>query len=190
MNPAFERALEARLLWMQVRCYGSLGFHRLAGISARKAYCIVEYLAMDQARCDLPYASPYGSLCPTVLKDVPKLASLYEEAWIYEKRFVEEEREAADQRLRMEQSKTYANTCIERNDWSALDLPSPEHLSAELYAGKPMRVSGHFLDYEDGIVWMDNPYGVEGCLGEEPTVALCRQFLTRVARGGMYGPEP
>ncbi|MEE4672806.1 hypothetical protein V2K57_07810 [Pseudomonas alliivorans] len=190
MNTAFERALEARLLWMQVRCYGSLGFHRLAGISARKAYYIVEDLAMHQARCDLPYASPYGSQSPTVLQDVPKLASLYEEAWIYEKQIVEEERAATGQHIRMQQSKAYANACIERNDWCALGLPSPEHLSGELYAGKPMRVSGHFLDYEDGIVWMDNPYGVEGCLGEEPTVALCRQFLTRVARGGMYGPEP
>ncbi|GGJ53097.1 hypothetical protein [Pseudomonas syringae] len=29
MNPAFEQALQARLLWMQVRSYGSLGFHRM-----------------------------------------------------------------------------------------------------------------------------------------------------------------
>lgn len=80
--------------------------------------------------------------------------------------------------------------CIERGDWAALDLPSPEALSADLFAGKSVCVDGYFLDYEDGVVWMDNPYGVEGCLGNEPTVALCRQFLTRIARGGMYGPEP
>ncbi len=42
MNPAFERASKARLLWMQVRCYGSLSLHHLAEIAARKACCIVE----------------------------------------------------------------------------------------------------------------------------------------------------
>ncbi|RMS43390.1 DSBA oxidoreductase [Pseudomonas ficuserectae] len=51
-------------------------------------------------------------------------------------------------------------------------------------------MDGHFLDYEDGIVWMDNPYGVEGCLGGEPTIQLCREFLITIAKGGMYGPEP
>ncbi|MFA0999379.1 MULTISPECIES: hypothetical protein [Pseudomonas syringae group] len=190
MNPAFEQALQARLLWMQVRSYGSLGFHRMAKIAARKAYWLVDALAKDQARCELPYAAPYGAKCPLVLSDVPRLAALYEQSWREEAQIVDEAREKAEERLRREQSKAYAIKCIESNDWKALDLPSPEHLSAELYAGRPMRVGGHFLDYEDGIVWMDNPYGVEGCLGEEPTIQLCRQFLTRVAKGGMYGPEP
>lgn len=190
MNPAFEQALKARLLWMQVRCYGSLGFHRMAGRAARQACWLVEELAMDQARCELPYASPYGSGCPTVLNDIPRLVGVYEQTWSEEKLIVEEERLVAAEKNREKQSKVYARGCVERNDWEALDLPSPEHLSAELYAGKPVRVSGHFLDYEDGIVWMDNPYGVEGCLGEEPTLHLCREFLTRIAMGGMYGPEP
>lgn len=83
----------------------------------------------------------------------------------------------------------FAKKCVESNDWKALDLPSPEHLSSELYAGKPMQIDGHFLLYKEGMVWMDNPYGVEGCLGREPTISLCRQFLVRIAMGGMYGPE-
>ncbi|MEE4733669.1 hypothetical protein V2K60_20845 [Pseudomonas alliivorans] len=190
MNSAFEQALKARLLWMQVRCYGSLGFHRMAGSAARHAYWLVEELAMGQVRCELPYTSTYGARCPTVLNDIPRLADLYEQAWSDEARIVEEERLSSAEQLLEEQSKVYARGCVDRNNWEALDLPSPENLSAELYAGKPARVKGHFLDYEDGIVWMDNPYGVEGALGEEPTVQLCRQFLTRVAMGGMYGPEP
>ncbi|RJX54084.1 hypothetical protein C6380_17330 [Pseudomonas syringae pv. actinidiae] len=35
-----------------------------------------------------------------------------------------------------------------------------------------------FLAYEAGVV--DNPYGVEGCMGEKPTLLLCRQFVTSV----------
>ena len=186
MNPAFEQALQARLLWMQVRSYGSLGLHREAGIFARKACWLVESLGVDQAHRGLPY----GADCPVLLSDVHRLAFLYESAWSYETQIIEEEREEAAEYQRSEQLKAHAQACIERNDWEALDLPTPEHLSAELYAGKPMRVDGHFLHYEDGFVWMDNPYGVEGCLGEDPTIQLCRKFLTRIAKGGMYGPEP
>nr|WP_228857602.1 hypothetical protein [Pseudomonas syringae]QOQ33438.1 hypothetical protein [Pseudomonas syringae pv. actinidiae] len=190
MNPAFESALEARLLWMQVRSYGSLGFHRMAGASARNAYWLVEKLARTQARCDLPYSNPYGAKCPILLSDVPRLADIYEQAWSDEAQTVDEERAEEAEFQQQEQAKAFAMACIQRNDWEALDLPTPEHLSAELYAGKPMRVDGHFLDYEDGVVWMDNPYGVEGCLGEEPTIQICREFLVTVAKGGMYGPEP
>lgn len=148
MNPAFEQALQARLLWLQVRSYGSLGFHQMAKDAANKAYWLVEELAMTQARCELPYASPYGAKCPLILSDVPRLALLYEHSWSEEAQIVEEERGEAAERLRREQSKAYAIKCIERNDWKALDLPSPENLSAELYAGRPMRVDGHLLDYE------------------------------------------
>jgi hypothetical protein len=190
MNPAFEQALQARLLWMQVRSYGGLGLHRRAGDFAREAYCVVERLAMNQARCVVPYAHPYGAKSPLLLRDVPRLADLYEQAYRDEAREVEDELYAAAQHHRLQENMRHALACIERNDWDALDLPTPEHLSAQLYAGTPMRVDGHFLHYEDGIVWMDNPYGVEGCLGEEPTLQLCRQFLTRLAKGGMYGPEP
>ncbi|MEB0221363.1 hypothetical protein [Pseudomonas sp. AB12(2023)] len=186
MNPAFEHALEARLLWMQVRSYGSLGFHGKAGFFARKAYKLIEELAVAEVR----RAVGYGASCPIILSDVPRLVSLYKQAWTDETEVVEQELEEAKQCSRREQATAHALCCIERNDWKALDLPSPEHLSAELYSGRPMRVDGHFLDYEDGVVWMDNPYGVEGCLGEEPTIQLCRQFLVRIAKGGMYGPEP
>lgn len=190
MNAAFEQALEARLLWMQVRSYGSLGFHRMAGVYAERAYILVEQLAIGQARCVLPWANPYGAACPLMLSDVPRLAFIYESVWREEALLVDQEQEEAAECQRRAQNRAHAVACIERNDWEALDLPTPEHLSAELYAGKPMRVDGHFLHYEDGVVWMDNPYGVEGCLGEDPTVQLCRQFLMRIAKGGMYGPEP
>jgi hypothetical protein len=192
MNPAFEEALQTRLLWMQVRSYGLLGFHHMAEAAAHEAYWRVERLAVNQARCDLPYAHPYGPKCPPLLHDVPRLAALYEHAYRDEASEVEEERKVAAQRLRQQEKTLHALACIGRNEWDALDLPTPEHLSAELYAGEGVRVDGHFLHYDsdDGVVWMDNPYGVEGCLGEEPTVALCRRFLTRIAKGGMYGPEP
>lgn len=68
-------------------------------------------------------------------------------------------------------------------------LPSPECLSATLYSGDSVTLEGHFLHYEDGIVWMDNPHGVLGALGREPSVELCRTFLDRLASGRMYGPE-
>lgn len=187
MKTAFEHALEARLLWMQVRSYGALGYHRLAKASAREAYRVVEMLAMHEARSTSPR---YSKNCPMMFSDVSKLACLYEHAWRDEVQEIEDEREEEAEYLRYEQAKAHALSCIAREDWEALELPSPELLSAELYAGKPMRVDGHFLDYEDGIVWMDNPYGVEGCLGEEPTIQLCREFLITIAKGGMYGPEP
>lgn len=192
MNRAFEEALQARFLWMQVRSYGLLGFHNMAEAFADEAYWRVERLAMDQARCDLPYAHPYGAQCPPLLRDVPRLAALYEQAYRDEAREVEQEREEATQRQKHREKEVHALACIQRNNWDALDLPTPEHLAAELYAGKGVRIDGHFLHYDsgDGVVWMDNPYGVEGCLGEEPTIALCRRFLTRIAKGGMYGPEP
>ena len=96
MNPAFEQALQARLLWLQVRSYGSLGFHQMARDAAHKAYWLVEELARTQARCELPYATyayPYGAKCPIILSDVPRLADLYEQAWSHEARVIEEERE-------------------------------------------------------------------------------------------------
>lgn len=190
MNTAFEMALEARLIWLQVRSYGALGLHHAAGCLAQDAYAIVEQLAENQARCELPYASPYGAICPLVLRDVSRLAELYEQAWNQGLMLVEEERQEMAERLRRKQFLARAEDCIARNDWTSLDLPSPEHLSAELYAGKVMRIEGHTLDFDEGVVWMDNPYGVPGCLGDEPTVQLCRQFLIRIAKGGMYGPEP
>lgn len=76
MNPTFEQALQARLLWVQVRSYGSLGFHQMAKIVANNAYWLVEELAMLQARCKMRYAVPYGARCRLILSDVPKLADL------------------------------------------------------------------------------------------------------------------
>tara|TARA_R110001592_G_scaffold47952_5_gene151527 strand:+ start:2745 stop:3008 length:264 start_codon:yes stop_codon:yes gene_type:complete len=75
------------------------------------------------------------------------------------------------------------------HDWESLFLPTPETLSDLLYTGEIVEIDGHVLQYENNYVWMDNPYGVEGGLGIEPTIDLCTKFLKRLAEGGMFGPE-
>jgi hypothetical protein len=201
MNQAFALALEARLTWMQVRSYGSLGFHRQAGLLATKTYRIVRRLAIQQARSVPHDSSLHGPACPALISDVPRLAEIYEYAWSDEHELIDDElnqeaqylewqREQALEKAQAEERRVFAQSCIERNDWDALKLPSPEHLSSELYAGKTMEVDQHSLVYEHDIVWMTNPYGVDGILGNHPTVELCREFLTTIGEGEMYGPEP
>jgi hypothetical protein len=201
MNQAFAQALEARLTWMQVRSYGSLGFHRQAGLLATKTYRIVRRLAIQQARSVRHDSSPHGPACPALISDVPRLAEIYEYAWSDEHELIEDElnheaqylewqREQAEEKAQAEQRRVFAQSCIERNDWEALKLPTPEHLSFELYAGKAMEVKQHSLLYEQSVVWMTNPYAVDGILGNHPTVAICREFLTTIAEGGIYGPKP
>ena len=80
------------------------------------------------------------------------------------------------------------DTCDNSPDWEALHLPTPDALSKQLYTGALVEVDGHVLHYYQGYVWMDNPYGVEGGLGTEPTIELCTRFLTRLAEGGIFGP--
>ncbi|WP_432262909.1 hypothetical protein [Cupriavidus sp. TMH.W2] len=79
---------------------------------------------------------------------------------------------------------------IAGNDWAGLDLPAPEALRATLLSGASTTVADHFLQYDDGVVWYCNPYGVDGLLGAEPDLALMRRFLTTVALGQIYGPTP
>lgn len=186
MHPSFEHALKARLMWMQVRAYGRLGFHQQAREIAQETYQLVWELALNEAF----YPRHYGGTVPPMIADIPRLAALYMKEWHLESRETEALREEIEASRRRKQAIAHAEDCIERNDWNALCLPTPEVLSEQLYTGEGIRVAGHYLHYDEGLVWMDNPYGVEGGLGQEPSVKLCRQFLTRVAKGGMYGPEP
>lgn len=186
MNNSFETALQARLLWIDVRCCVSIGLHVHSHRAARKASQLVEDLAKYEAR----HAERYGGNIPPLLDDVPQLADLYVETWRHESMRIEDELEAAEEKRAAVEEASHRRACIERDDWAALSLPTPEALSAHLYTGQSIVVDQHFLIYEEGFVWMDTPYGVESGLGNEPTLEVCRSFLETVGMGDFYGPEP
>lgn len=89
---------------------------------------------------------------------------------------------------------TRVSDLIKANDWAALDLPTPEELTASLASGESHSdINGHFVvyDQEDDMTWITNPYGVDGVLcNGVPTVNGIRSFLTDMARGVEYGPVP
>lgn len=128
--------------------------------------------------------------CPLLLVDVPALAEAYAEGvkgwadWRAE-REAERMAEAAEaaERLRVE-------TLVARDDWAALQLPTPQALSGRLLSGHVEQVCLHRLAYTDGVLWFTNPYGVDGALGGAPDVPQMRQFLTDMARQVTYGPTP
>jgi len=186
MNCSFEKALQARLLWIDVRCCESLGLLVHSHRAAHKARQLVEALAKHEAR----HANRYGGSVPPLLLDVPQLAELYVEAWGLESLRMEDELEAAYEERAAREDASHRRACIEREDWAALSLPTPSALSAHLYSGQSIVIDQHYLIYEEGFVWMDTPYGVESGLGNEPTLELCRSFLETVGMGDFYGPEP
>lgn len=189
MNNAFESALKARLLWMEVRyCEHILHFGSAAN-AAYKARQIAADLATKQAHLPIELAR-YGSSIPPMFNDVEELAEEYANHYDYAVRLLDDQREQEAEARAEALALAYAQECIDSENWAALSLPDPAELSRHLYTGKSITVAQHFIQYDKGYVWMDNPYGVEGGLGEEPTIELCRSFLETVATGGMYGPEP
>lgn len=191
MNESFEMALSARLLWMQKRCMEFIGFTQEAERFQDSALNLVCELASNEAHTVEEFQH-YGALVPQLLTDVPELCQEYEstyQSWMAD--FAEWEAED-DARRREREREVRAQDCIAREAWEELDLPTPAELSALLLAGESIRIEGHFLQYDstDGCTWMDNPYGVPGALGGLPTPKLARDFLVRVAKGGMFGPEP
>jgi hypothetical protein len=69
------------------------------------------------------------------------------------------------------------NALLAANNWGALDLPTPEALTASLLDGESQTVNGHFVDYDsdDCLTWYTNPYGVDGVLyNGPPTVERMR----------------
>ncbi|RBB97353.1 hypothetical protein C3E97_028265 [Pseudomonas sp. MWU12-2115] len=74
MNPSFEVALAARLLWMDVRCLEHVG-----GLDADiKAAVEAAYEAVDQlAVMETGALYRYGSSVPPLFLDVPELATRY-----------------------------------------------------------------------------------------------------------------
>ncbi|MCK1788690.1 hypothetical protein [Pseudomonas violetae] len=181
MNPSFEAALDARLHWMSVVSFkGITGFDALAQESEEAASCVVSDLAEYEAN----HFGRYGATVPPLFAEIPELAALYSRVFQSTARKVESER------LKLARQQK-AIACIKANAWHEILLPTPEELASDLQSGTDVSIEGHYLSYDedDRVVWVDNPYGVLGSLGEEPTVGLARTFLACVAMGGMFGPE-
>lgn len=105
----------------------------------------------------------------------------------------ETERQRAERKAERLRERERINALLAANDWSALDLPTPEALTATLSDGESETINGHFVDYdsEDGLTWYTNPYGIDGVLFDgRPTVEGVRAFLTHMAHGVQYGPSP
>jgi hypothetical protein len=74
--------------------------------------------------------------------------------------------------------------------------PPPQEALALLLAGKPLKVNGHRVIYDeadgaDGVTWYTNAYGLDGiiCPGK-PTLEVVTQFLDDMAAGIDYGMTP
>jgi hypothetical protein len=87
MNRAFEAALAARWLWMDVRCLESIGgLESEVEAAVQAAYAAVEQLAAGET-----FGFPrYGANVPPLLLDVPQLAEHYKLAY---ESYLEAERE-------------------------------------------------------------------------------------------------
>lgn len=74
MNPAFEKALAARSLWINVAVFSSIeGCDSQAEEALQEAYDAVHQLASD----DVLIHRHYGPRAPLLLLDVPELAEQY-----------------------------------------------------------------------------------------------------------------
>lgn len=111
MNRAFEAALAARLLWLNVRCFEGIdGLDTEVEAATQAAYDAVHELALDEVIT----WQHYGANVPPLLRDVPQLAEHYTRTYeLYRDGFavdLEEER----QRLEHEQNmQALANTYAE-----------------------------------------------------------------------------
>jgi hypothetical protein len=74
MNPSFEAALTARLLWIDVICLGGIEGVEEAVTAAVQAACEA---VNDLAACEVFGRSHYGPNVPLLLQDVPQLAMHY-----------------------------------------------------------------------------------------------------------------
>lgn len=191
MNEAFERALSARLHWMEKRYLENLGFLSLAQAAEEQSLSLVCELAGNEAHT-VEASQHYGATIPLLLSDVPELSQEYRETYDFWKAELDEWEAEAEASRKQKERELRVKECIARDAWEELGLPTPEELAAHLLTGESIRVEGHFLQYDqsDGYTWMDNPYGVPGALGGRPTPQMARSFLVTVAKGGMYGPEP
>ncbi|KVV07397.1 hypothetical protein [Burkholderia ubonensis] len=137
---------------------------------------------------------------PHLFADVPFLRDIFVQAAADSLNLIAEiEAEAEEERRQIEskaerlRERERINALVAANEWAALDLPTPEELTATLSEGGSATVNGHFVDYdsEDGLTWYTNPYGIDGVLFDgQPTIDGVKVFLTDMARGIEYGPSP
>lgn len=99
MNRYFEKALAARLLWVNVRAFDGLaGFEHDVAQASKRAFDHVDELAENEA-----YGrGHYGENVPLLLQDVPQLAQRYAEVYALTAKELEEwlEEEEAEARHR------------------------------------------------------------------------------------------
>lgn len=130
MNHAFEAALAARLLWIEVRCFEGIGgMEKEVEAAARTAFDKVHELALDEVIT----WQHYGANIPPLLRDVPQLAEHYTRVYeLYREGFagdLEEEQRRHEQEQHMKAlAGTYADTerWLEagwRNDCLDDDIP-------------------------------------------------------------------
>lgn len=173
----FALALEVRCRWALTRVYDEGVTHLRCCDALERAVD-----ALTRAAGDAP--------CPLMLADIPVLAEAYAEGvqgWADWRAEQEAERmaEAAE-----EAERARVEALLARNDWAALHLPTPEALTERLLAGAVQTVCEHHLHYEDDVLWVTNPYGVDGALGNAPDVVQMRGFLANMARQVTYGLTP
>ncbi|WAT32207.1 hypothetical protein [Pseudomonas sp. GXZC] len=201
MNQSFELCLSARLQWIDVVvCSEIREGEKYVAAARRRAFETLDCLAELEANSCNPV---YGERVPPLLVETPELADHYLTALGQERELVEElyaEEEARRQKERLETEvererlarRAQALTCIEAGRWSELDLPTPEDFLQQLAAGESVDAHGHTFSYDEGddVIWMDNPYNSPGGFSGTPTLVMCREILTHIGCGGMYGPEP
>lgn len=187
----FSRALEARVQWA-LATYAC--DPDIAGAEYGAKMECAEHLAWE-AGWTFPTAPT-----PHLFSDVPYLRDIFERAAADSREELAEfevQREAeklhAERKAERLRARERINALLAANDWQALDLPTPEALTATLLDGKSETISGHFVDYDsdDGLTWYTNPYGVDGVLyNGRPTAEGMRVFLVDMAYGRQYGPSP
>jgi hypothetical protein len=100
MNHYFEKALAARLLWINVRAFeGMAGFEKDVENAGQAAFDTVDELAQDEVYGQ----SHYKGKVPLVLQDVPELAARYTQAYellVAEVERFQEEEEAEERHRR------------------------------------------------------------------------------------------
>lgn len=97
MNRFFEKALAARLLWVNVRAFeGMPGFEKDVENATQSALDMVDELAQDEVYGQWHYKDNV----PLVLQDVPQLAERYTEAYARGVKEVEEWEEAEEAEAR------------------------------------------------------------------------------------------
>lgn len=193
MHEAFEAAFNARLKWMTVQSLRQItGFAALEHMAIQESCAIVETLVYAEAYELHTCGVKYGAQVPPMIADIPELTQAYKDSYQCERRAFEQERADSEERKAQARRQAHALECISRGAWDELGMPTPAHFVSELLAGRRLRIDGYCLDYDssDDVTYFDNPYGVTCGFHGEPNESMAKKFMTRIASGGMYGPEP